>query len=258
MFALDHYGNGGPQSETIPFDPLRQHTLKIWMGSLANAQTENAAVPWAHRLVVIFDGHAVLNSEQVFYSAAPETAVIGFNAQGSSTVSNQFTGRILQVRPVGFATLPSLSFQGEYGAVDLTVIFPLHVPGVADPLVVTGLAGAGDLVYVRYLDSRHVSFGFDHWGVGGITSPPVEIDYGPSHRLEITIGSLYPDGAASAWRERVRIRLDEHTVLDGRMPCHPTTRSQIHLLENLIGGSTCGPTFNGRVVSVERLPEPRP
>jgi hypothetical protein len=259
-FALDHYGNGGPRSERIEYDPLQPHRLTVWMGSLAEAAAPPAgaaATPPSQRLVVMFDGKVVLNLEQNFYPAAPASAVIGFNAHRSSTAEQRFSGRVLEVRPAAFASLPPLILEGERGAVEMTVVFPTHVMGIADPLVVTGLTGAGNIVYVRYIDSRHVSFGFDHWGIGGITGAPVEIDYGQSHRVEVTMGSLYAPGVREELRTLVRVKLDGKTVLEGKSPTHPSTPGQIRLLTNPIGGSTCGPTFNGRMISVERLAEPR-
>ncbi len=259
-FALDHFGNGGPRSELIEYDPLQLHQVMVWMGSLAEAGTPaNGAttIAPAQRLVVIFDGKVVLNLEQNFYPAAPDSAVIGFNAHRASTATQRFSGRVVSARSVELASLPPLILDGERGAVEMTVAFPTHVMGVTDPLVVTGLTGAGNIIYVRYLDAKHVSFGFDHWGIGAINGAPVEIDYGQSHRLEVTMGSLYAPGVREELRTLIRVKLDGKTVLEGKSPTHPSTPGQIRLLENLIGGSTCGPVFNGRMIPVERLAEPR-
>jgi len=119
-FGLDHYGNGGPQCESIPCDPLVPHLLTVWMGSLAESGTapKGQAMPWSRRFVVVFDGRVVLNLEQLFYSAAPETSVIGFNAQGSTVVGQRFSGRVVEVRPVSFDRLPALRLEGEFGAVE--------------------------------------------------------------------------------------------------------------------------------------------
>jgi hypothetical protein len=261
-FALDHYGNGGPTTELIEFDPLRPHRMLVWFGSLqppGGPPAPGSAAPTLdRRLVVIFDGKVVLNNEQIFYPASPESAFFGFNAYGSDVVSQRFSGRISDLRPVALSQLPELSMEGGRGAVEMTLMLPSHVLGVSDPLVVTGVTGAGNMIYVRYLDDRRVSFGFDHWGVRGLTGPAVEIDYSQPHRLEITMGSLYGPDAPTELRTLVRVRLDGKVVLEGNSPCHPSEPGQIRLLANLIGGSTCGPVFNGRAIAVERLPVPRP
>jgi hypothetical protein len=266
-FALDHYGAGGPQSETIRYDPMQIHRLTVWMGSLVGEAaatplttvTEEAGgVPWSHRLVVVFDGRTLLNVEQVFYPGAPATALIGINPYGSTTAGRQFQGRVDGVSQVGFGGLVPLAATGDYGAVDLSVQFPLYAIGTQEPLVVTGVSGAGDLIYVRYVDPRHVSIGFDHWGVGGFTGPPIELDYGQTHRVAITMGSLYPPGGDPGRATLVRVTIDGRVALEGHSAGHPSAPRQNRIGINPIGGSTCGPRFTGRILAIERTLEPRP
>jgi len=257
-FALDHFGSGGPRSTWLPYDPLRLHTVVIWMGSLAGRgvpQSGSSTLPWSDRLLVILDGKTILNTEQVFYAGSPESIVIGRNACGSTTAGPTFTGLVAGVRQVGFEGLPALNRQGVYGPIIMTVQFPPHASGAQEPLVVTGVAGAGDMIYVRYLDPEHLSFGFDHWGIGGIAGAPIEIDYGQPHTIAVLMDSLFSPGTGSAL---VRVTLDGQLVLEGRSPCHPSAPGQIRIAENPLGGSTCGPAFTGRVLSIERTEKSRP
>jgi hypothetical protein len=248
-FALDHWGSGGPISESVPFNPLVPHTLTVWMGSMTGATTG--------RLVVLFDGRALLNVEQVFYPSSPESIILGYNQYGSTTAGQEFTGRIVDVRQVGTDTLPPMVSDGAYGEVEMSAVMPLGALGTAEPLVVTGEAGAGDFIYVSYLDPNHVSVGFDHWGVGGLMGQPFELDYGQTHRIAITMGSLYPPGTGSKWQGLVRVKIDGNTALEGKFRCYPSKSDQIRIGKNPIGGSTCGPAFTGQILSVERAPEPR-
>jgi hypothetical protein len=263
-FALDHFGGGGPQSEAFAADPSQRHRLTLWMGSLAepnagvvpsSASEHTAEVPWSRRLVIRFDGRTLINTEQLFYPGDPETALIGVNPYGSTTAGRQFEGRVDEVSQADFGTLPPLGLGAAYGAVDLTLEFPWTAAGRCEPLVVSGVTGAGDFVYVKYLDSRHVAIGFDHWGIGGIVGPPIEIDYAQAHRLSLTMGSLYPSGGDRGRASLVRVTIDGHAALEGRSPCHPSTAEQIRIGVNAIGGSTCGPIFSGRFLSIERLAE---
>ncbi len=257
--ALDHYGNGGPVSESLTFDSQQPQVVTVWLGSLA---TPGSKAPdetlWSERFVVLWNGKVVLNVPQAFYPTTPDTAVVAFNAQHSTAVGQRFSGQVMQVKQIDFAALPALDRQGEYGAVVMTAIFPRHVMGVADPLVVTGKTGAGNIVYVRYLDQQHLQFGFDHWGIGGIEGKPVEIDYAKPHRIEITLGSLYPPEAKPSLKTLVRVRMDGKTVLEGQSPTHPSRATEIRLGKNPIGGSTCGPFFNGQLLSTDRTAEPSP
>ena len=256
-FALDHYGAGGPQSESIAFDPYVPHVVIAWMGSLASASPgPDRAAAGPNRLVVIFDGRTVLNVDQDFFPGAPGSAVVGLNAYGSTAASRQFTGIVTGVRQVGSDVIPRLVRSG-FGAVEMSVVFPSWVPGTQEPLVVTGRSGAGDFVYVRYIDATHVSFGFDHWGVGGLKGPQVETDFARTHRIAISFQALYPADSASHATNAVKVVIDGRTALEGNFACHPSTADQITIGRNLIGGSTCGSVFLGRILSVERFPEPR-
>jgi hypothetical protein len=173
-------------------------------------------------------------------------------------VAGRFSGLVLSAgQAADLAGLPPLHATGKYGQVDLQVQFPEGALGTSEPLVVTGATGAGDLLYVRYEDADHVRFGLDHWGQAGLGGLPVALDYAAPHHLEISMGSLYAPGTAGPWEQRVLVRLDGETVLDGNLACHPSWPDQIQIGLNSIGGSTAGPAFTGRILAVKRPPAPR-
>jgi hypothetical protein len=257
-FALDHFGSGGPVSESVHYDPLVLHKITIWMGSMAAPDGAGSPTPLSRdRLTVVFDGRALLNVNQVFYPSTPSSAIMGFNAYGSTGAGREFTGKIAAARQVDAGVLPPLVSSGKYGAVEMSVNFPYGVPGTQEPLVVTGVEGAGDFVYVRYIDPTHVLIGFDHWGIGGIMGEPFELDYGQTHRIAISFQALFPPGSALHESKAVRVLIDGKPALVGSYACHPTTADRIMIGANPIGGSTCGPKFTGRILSIELFPEPR-
>jgi len=257
-FALDHFGSGGPVSESVPYDPLVLHKITIWMGSMAAPADAASPTPLPpDRLAVVFDGRALLNVDQVFYPSTPSSAIVGFNPYGSTGARREFTGRISVARQVDGSVLPPIVRSGSYGAIEMSVNFPFGVLGTQEPLVVTGVTGAGDFVYVRYADPTHVVIGFDHWSVGGILGEPFELDYGATHRIAISFQALFPPGSALHASKAVRVLIDGKPALVGSFPCHPTTADRIKVGVNPIGGSTCGPKFTGRILSVELFPEPR-
>jgi hypothetical protein len=132
------------------------------------------------------------------------------------------------------------------GAVSLLVRFPADGTG-SDPLVVSGVTGAGDFLYVSYLGGGRLKFGFDHWGSGGAVGEPFPFDPSNLHRLEIETASLRPL-AGHAATGPVRVKLDGVVVLEGVSPVHPHTQDQIFLGSNPIGGSTCGTSFHGEIL----------
>ena len=256
VFGLYHHGYEPVESQPLAFSPLTPQTLTVWMGSLADPaeQTRKEGdIPSAQRLTVVFNGAVALDQEQLFYPADLGTVKLGSNLPRGDFTGGSFSGAIEAVQSTSFTALPATEQVRRNGAVDMTVLFP-QIPGrAAEPLVVTGVEGLGNFIYVRYLEGGKLVFGFDHWGVGGLVGEPVTVDLKQSHRLRITMGSLYPaDAEVGAWRTRVEVKLDDAVVLEGTYACHPSTRVQVRIGENPIGGSTCGPSFSGRILQVER------
>ncbi len=250
-FGLDHFGNGGPQSELVHFDPLKPHVLTMWMGSLAKGEA-------ADRLVLIFDGRTLLNVKQLFYPGSADTALIGVNPYAATTAGNQFVGRIVGIAQVDLSTLPPPPKNtGAYGAIEMSVLFPTNMFEKSEPLVVTGGTGAGDFVYVKYADANHVVIGFDHWGVGATESDPIEVAYGDVHRIAISMDSLYPPGAQTRAPGTVHVTLDGVDALQASWKCFPSRAEEITIGKNYIGGSSCRSDFTGQILSVERFEKPR-
>jgi hypothetical protein len=260
-FGLDHYGSGGPRSEPLPYDPLVPHSLVVWMGSMAgllSGQAPAEADANSGHLVVIFDGHVAINADQVFFPSRRDPPVIGLNPFGSTVAGAEFTGRVIQVGQLPMTALPVVKRSGNFGTVAMTVELPLGAVGTQEPLVVTGVTGAGDMVYIRYLDNAHVSVGFDHWGIGGSVGDPVEVDYRANHRILVAFKSLFPPGSAAHASDRVLVQIDGKTALERHWDCHPSTAERITIGKNPIGGSTCGPVFTGRILDVDRSLSPPP
>jgi hypothetical protein len=82
------------------------------------------------------------------------------------------------------------------------------------------------------------------------------VDYGQAHQLAISFQSLHPAKSAEHTSDVVRVLLDGRPALISRLACYPSTADQIEVGTNRIGGSTCGPSFTGNIVSLEHLPEP--
>ena len=260
VFGLYHHGNEPVESQPLTFNPLAPQTLKVWMGSLADPEDkfpEDGGIPNSNRLTVVFNDSVALNQEQVFYPAEPASVLLGRNLLARDLTRRSFSGYIETVRSTSFEVLPATELFRRYGAVDMTVLFSQVAQGASEPLVVTGVEGKGNLIYLRYLEGGRLIFGFDHWGVGGLVGKPVTLDLKKSYRLRITMGSLYPAGAeVGAWRTRIEVKLDDAVVLEGTYACHPSTRVQVRIGENPIGGSTCGPSFSGRILKLERPERP--
>jgi len=156
-------------------------------------------------------------------------------------------------------------FGTEHGPVEMEVVFPRDRTGVTEPLVVTGL-GKHDVdgIMVRYLDDTHVQFSAFHLGRGGPVSEPVEIDYAAPHRVRIVLGSLYPPAThplfaswppsqAARIQRRLKIDLDERTVLQGNFTVHPSVPSGTTVGRSNLPPDVSTPAFTGKIIAQRRL-----
>jgi hypothetical protein len=151
-----------------------------------------------------------------------------------------------------------------YGSVEMQIRLPKHPHTRSEPLVTTGAAMAGDLVYVTYPDADHIQIGFDHWGVGGGLSPPIPIDYQRVHQVHISIGSLYPQDGNIRYQDfapavvdrikgQVMVTIDGRTALALASECYESPPAFVAIGRNPIGGSTTGPEFSGEILKVSRV-----
>jgi hypothetical protein len=259
-FSLYHHGDEPILSPEVNYDPISPHTLQIWMGSLGDPneiKIENDYADKKDRLVLIFDGKVIIDRSQVFYPAHPSSLIFGRNDFVANLMDAKFSGCIEDVNGFDYTSLPKGELLRNYGSVGMLVKFSSARKGAAEPLVVSGVPGAGDFLYIRYLEDDRVVFGFDHWGVGGIVGDVIAIDISKPHRLRLSMGSLYPTTAdVGPWRQKVKVMLDDVVVLEGSFATHPSDRRNIVIGENFIEGSSCGPKFSGRILEIVRASRP--
>ena len=250
--------------QPVKITPGKDYTLRIDMGSLYPP----AAFPWFDRMTpalarrlqrtlrVTLDGQVVLDRTADFYDATSRRPSIG-TAGGRPGYNRPFSGRILARRTLTDSPPPAETIR--YGPVQMVVTFPAFTSPRNEPLLSSGRTLRGDLIYIRYLDERHVRFGHDHWGAGATTSPPVEVDPQAAQTLEIDCSALYPAQPGPGWpgaidRDRCIIRLDGRVVWDAPGEFYPVTPDEIGIGTNAIGASSAGPAFSGGIVRISRLP----
>ncbi len=127
--------------------------------------------------------------------------------------------------------------------------------GRADPLIVSGRAGAGDFLAVRFDDPRTVRFLYDSWGVPGIVSAPLAIEPGVPVRLTVEMPGLsHVPGQLNLPRDHVRIVARGNVLLDTPVHSYPRQPEELHFGENHLGGSSCGPRLRGRITAPDGGP----
>jgi hypothetical protein len=267
-----HPGGATLITRPIAVDYGSTHVIDLSLGSLYPAAGDAAwgTVPDLRRLQalqtvqVTLDGRPALLADQVAQPADPREIAAAQNAISAPDCEPAFTGVLyLQQRlPLGAALPPDV--QDGMGPIQLTLRFPTGRPGRNDPLLVTGRTGAGDVVYVQYVDDRHIRIGYDHWNVGGPLSAPIAVDFSADHTIELSLGSLYPAQGAPAWGSvpparqsqllgHVSVKLDGRPVISLAQVAYRAAASEIAAAANPIGASTCDPAFTGELVEERRL-----
>lgn len=277
-FGWEQTPTGAVFSAPIDVETTGQHVMMVSLGSLLPAG--DLAGDWAalrEFAVVQIDGRSVLAVKGKFDATPRVAGVLGRNVVGGALATGNYSGKISDgmsvSADVAFSAatesrailVPGMDRQREDpeypGPVRIRLRFPKHLTGRNEPIVVTGVTGAGDFIYVRYEDEQHIRIGLDHWLVGGPLTEPIALDYGLPHELTISLGSLLapanpkqPDSPAVArLRTHCLVQLDGRTVIACVSAFHPSKPEQITLGANRIGGSTSESLFYGDLLRAERV-----
>jgi len=135
-----------------------------------------------------------------------------------------------------------------------TVVFERGTPGRGEPLITTGRTGAGDFLYIRYIDPETIAFGYDSWGRGGPVSGPVRVAPGRRRLLRVAMPALNPARVASQPPYRLRVWYNGIVVLTGEVGAHRRASREIRFGQNPIGGTSCGPSFSGQLRRLDGRP----
>jgi hypothetical protein len=278
---LDHHrvalgyaqGSSPPRmSAPIATDYGAAHAIEISFGSLYPAAQSPAWAGLPERrqaealetLRLQWDGQPVLWAIAPTLPEEARAVFPGRNPLGLSYCEPAFTGALLLLQRLPIDAVLPPDIQVGIGPVRLSLRFPADRPGRNEPLLVTGRPGAGDALYVHYIDGRHLSVGYDHWNAGGPLGAPLELDYAATHVLDLSLGSLYPAAGSPAWgqispaRERellqsVSVVLDGKPALRVSQTAYPATAPEIHAATNPIGLSTSDATFTGEIAEEKRV-----
>ena len=248
--GLDHQGFGGPVSDVIAVGGKAPHTLVLDLGALypdydfryyagKPAPTTEAL---RMRLYATLDGRTVFNRSAAF--AEPNVADTRWGWQDPIDPGSRFSGTVSGLRWLG----PPLKLEPaqSVGPWTLDVTFPQGRSHRRDPLLSTGRPGRADILFVEYLDGRHLRFALDHWNEGVRQWPPVELDYGKAHRLTLRIDHLADGGVPRS----VRVDLDGRTLVDEAADLYPVTAEEVYVGYAPYLNSSCGLEFSGTLRTV--------
>jgi hypothetical protein len=239
-FSFQHEGQALIVSGPLTVDYLQPHEILIDLGSLAPAVSSSRQVSGVR---VEMDGRAVLESESATHPAEAWQAYVGATPWPMNTGRALFGGTILEATRTGDAQAALDAAVARRRPVELELWLPRHRTGEREPLLVSGKSGAGDSVYLQYVDEGHVIFGFDHWGSAPVISPPVAVDYAVAQRVTLALGAL-----TGGEPGRLQVSLNDLPVIDTSAQFYPATAATLG--RNAISASTSGLAFTGTILGV--------
>lgn len=273
-FGLVGSAMQGPLSPPVPVTYGQPHHLEISMGSLyppvghplLSALGDMEVARLKRTLRIGLDGRTVFEVPAHFFPSKPRHVRIGLTTILRDYCRPEFSGQILTSARLPLQPLEIVQQAASaHGSIRLVLRFPDNKAGVSEPLIVSGVQNAGDLISVRYESNWQVSLGLDHWGHPGFHTAGLPVDYTVDHVVEIQMGSLFPPvghilladlspAQIERLKGRVRIVLDGEVVLDADQPTYDSSPYDVFIGRNVIGGSTCVYEFSGEIKSVTRLP----
>lgn len=257
-FGFFHMGADGPLSEPVHVG-LARHRLRVEMGGLYPPAEHAAFSGWSdddiavlrRRVDVQLDGKAVIRSSSAFYPSDAWQVTIG-STPALGRMQGEFSGRITDVSRLGIPSRGEVRSGLGTGPVRITARFPEFKAIVGQPLVSTGVSGAGDLVYVFYLAPGKARFGHDCWNYGLFETEPVLFDPGEDQIVEIDLDSLHAPPNGGIHRFRMRFNGRDIASVDGLS--NPSSPEQVAFGYNEIGSSSADILFSGPTLDPERIP----
>ncbi len=248
-FGHDCWSRALVETPVVYYNPDEDQEIEIDMAPLHPGKSDTLA--GREHLRIRFNGRTLIDTPRAFHPAEPAEVFVGHNGISSSSSEVNFNGPLLES-----SRLPDWPEAPTDGARLLRVKLPADRAGRREPLLTTGVTGAGEVVFIRFPDAGHFVIGYDKWSVGGPVSDPIPCNDNSELEIEISLGSLYGDrkpdpgwdeAALKRLRSTVRVRVNGRTVLNHAGESFPTTAAQIRIGENPIGASSCSEKFTGQI-----------
>lgn len=275
-----HSGSGAVLSDPLTLRSADKVRFVISLGSMmppagSRYYREHAGDRRLQDLVCIsVDGHFGLLVNRP-YDGPAKQVTFAANAISNPAAMAYFSGDVLAIHPADpVKVLPDSlrlanmveprgdDWAGYPGPTKLRLRFygEQADPG-GEPIVVSGVSGRGDFLYVRSAGPGRLQIGFDHWGGGGGLSQPIAFDPKVPHEIAFSMGSLMPEDPAfyeahpelAQLRNLLWVTFDGQPVFARAEEFHPSRPGEITVGANRIGGSTCGPNLKALILEVDPL-----
>lgn len=265
-FIMYHEGHGEERSRLIPIEYGRAYEIELDLGSLYPPVAATYFPRWGElpREIlkgvtrVSLDGTPMIQTRQHFHDSSPGLLEFG---RATGRPEQPFSGRIFDLRRRPMPDPAALRAMAETGVWRFEFTLPPRENLLGQPLLSSGVAGRGNLLFLQNLSDGNFRFGLDFWGVGADFSPPLDrLSDGP-HRLDIFVSSQFARkgptlsagedlGHLQADFPQLRLWLDGRLVWAPELIAHADTYDFVGLGTNTQGYSTAGPLYAGQLHSL--------
>jgi hypothetical protein len=142
-------------------------------------------------------------------------------------------------------------------------LLPQNRYGHEEPLLVTGLPGLQDFLYLFYVAPGYLQVGFEAIGRGGPTSALMQVDYSRPVEIELALGWDWPPPGAGAYgglgaaavealRRLLIVKVNGRTAIEAFVDHHPV--AGIYHWGSSPDDSAFGTTYSGSALQISRVP----
>ena len=178
------------------------------------------------------------------------------------TENKVFAGTVTLVQELAVVRehLPARELSGIAAPQALRLQLPAQLDHGSEPLIATGEAGKGELLYVIYHPGHKVQFGLDSQGRTPVFSRIVSYNPTDSQNLTVWLGSWasggddatgVSGGADQPGPRRLYVEFNGAIVLDAERQFFPGRNSPTALGWNRVRSGAAATAFSGRLLSIE-------
>ena len=257
----EHGVEGAIWSEPLKEQGRPRHSVRVRLAPAhGDIESDSPSAFAGDGVFVFIDGRVALSARGEVFPDTGERPHYGENVAGAAFAARPFfTGKIFgaggwdpgeaERECIQLARWVSAEKDGRLvypGPVSIVLTIPAGRSPRAEPIVVAGVPGKADTVFLKYVDEDHVAVGLDHWGVGGPVSRAVKVDHAATHVLFLDMDCLHGVRTGA----ETRVSLDGIELISTKIASYPSPLEEIYLGVNSVGASTAINRFSGRIYRV--------
>ena len=251
VIGHDHIGGGATLAASAPLDRRQPHRVIIGMDAFFPPDSASAR----SRRFVLWNDRLLLHGRAEQHPTSSAQIAIGHNFIGASTAVLQLSADIVSFRRLPFPQ-PGTVFPEPPGALRFMLLpDPTLSAGLGEPLLSSGPAGRGDLLFLRHGSDGRFRVGFDRWGVGAVLSAPFEHDSASILELIVSLGSFHPpEPVGGLLTRRLFVSANGRVLLNRYTSFHPAAADELMLGRNHAASTTSITTLSSDLLVCEPVP----